>query len=190
MQPTMFSLIGMPAVGKYTVAKELAAITGARLVDNHSIANVIFNLIAVDGVTPLPPGTFSHVGRVRATVMDMIADVAPRDLSYVFTIVLAGNNPAEQVIFDRMVEVAGLRGSLFVPVLLSCRTEELIERAATDSRIQRMKLIDPLKIAEMNDGLPQFETDHPNTLRLDTSDSPPEETARRILDWAESITRV
>ena len=190
MQPTMFVLIGMPAVGKYTVAKELSALTGARLVDNHSIANVIFNVIAVDGVTPLPHGTFKHLGRVRDVVMDMIADVAPRELSYVFTIVLEGNEPTGQAIFDRKVAVAEQRDSLFVPVLLRCRTEEMVERAANESRVRMMKLIDPVRIAEFNDTLTHFETDHPNTLRLDTSDTPAEATARRILAWAEQLPRV
>lgn len=68
MQPTMFYLVGMPAVGKYTIAKELAGLTGARLVDNHSIANVIFNLFELDGVTPLPEGIFGPVGKVRQAV--------------------------------------------------------------------------------------------------------------------------
>ena len=186
MQPTMFVLIGMPAVGKYTVAKELADLTGARLVDNHSIANLIFNVIAVDGVTPLPPRTFSHVGRVRAVVMDMIAEVAPPELSYVFTVVLVGNEPPEQAIFDRMLEVAEQRGSLFVPVLLRCRTEEVVQRAANESRVRMMKLIDPIAIADLNENRAQFETDHPNTIRLDTSETPAAETARKILAWAES----
>ena len=41
MEPTIFHLLGSPGVGKYTIGKALAEATGARLVDNHSIANVI-----------------------------------------------------------------------------------------------------------------------------------------------------
>lgn len=188
MQPTMFYLVGMPAVGKYTIAKEVAAITGARLVDNHSIANVIFNLFELDGVTPLPEGIFGPVGKVRQAVLDALTNLAPRELSYVFTIVLLGGDPAEAEHFHKMVEVAEQRGSLFVPVLLRCRTGELMSRAANESRVQRMKLIDPATIASLNDDRPQFETDHPNAITLDTTETPPAETALRIVEWAEEVS--
>ncbi len=83
--PTFFHLIGNPGVGKYTVGAELARLTGARLVDNHSIANVIFNVISPDGLTPLPAGIWERVGRVRAAVLDTIVHLAPPELSFVFT---------------------------------------------------------------------------------------------------------
>ena len=188
MQPTMFYLVGMPAVGKYTIAKELAGLTGARLVDNHSIANVIFNLFDLDGIRPLPEGIFGPVGKVRQAVLDALTNLAPRELSYVFTIVLLGGDPAEAEHFHKMVEVAEQRGSLFVPVLLRCQTGELMLRAANESRVQRMKLIDPATIASLNDDHPQFETDHPNAITLDTTETPPVETARRIVAWAEEVS--
>ena len=56
MENTIIHLIGPPGVGKYTIASQIAGRMGARLVDNHAIANVIFNVIAPDGVTPLPEG--------------------------------------------------------------------------------------------------------------------------------------
>ena len=152
MQPTMFYLVGMPAVGKYTIAKELAGLTGARLVDNHSIANVIFNLFDLDGIRPLPEGIFGPVGKVRQAVLDALTNLAPRELSYVFTIVLLGGDPAEAEHFHKMVEVAEQRGSLFVPVLLRCQTGELMLRAANESRVQRLSLIhiwwEPKKVGE------------------------------------------
>jgi hypothetical protein len=62
-----------------------------------------------------------------------------------------------------------------------------MNRAADDSRVQRMKLIDPLAIQRLNDEVPLFETEHPNTLRLDVTNTPPAESARRIVDWAKSL---
>ena len=76
MQPVIYYLVGMPAVGKYTIARELAALTGARLVDNHSIANVIFNLFELDGISPLPAGIFGPVGKVREAVLDALTNLA------------------------------------------------------------------------------------------------------------------
>lgn len=186
MQPVIFHLIGTPAAGKYTIGKIVAERSGARFIDNHSIANVIFNTIAPNGVTPLPPGIWPRVGRVREAVLDAILNVAPPGLSYVFTNYLRGEDAGERAVFEDMVRLAEARASLFVPVLLRCETAELMERAANESRIERMKLIDPLLIATMNDEFPRFETDHPNTLVVDTTSRAPEESAALILEWAAS----
>jgi len=185
----MFYLVGMPAVGKYTIAKELAGLTGARLVDNHSIANVIFNIVGVDGIKPLPADTFDYVGRVREVALDAIRNLAAREVSFVLTIVLLGNDTKDAAFFDEAVALASERESLFVPVLLRCETPELMHRAGNESRQERMKLIDPSAVANINDTYTQFDTDHPNTLRLDTTSTPPAESARRILTWAEELDR-
>jgi hypothetical protein len=187
MRPTIFHLIGMPGVGKYTTAKELAALTGARLVDNHLIANVVFSLIEVDGVTPLPREVWQYVGAVRRAALDTMMNLSPRHLSFVLTNVIRGDDEAEYALFLENVAVAEVRGSLYVPVVLTCETSELVRRIVAPDRKVRMKMIDPVQGAYFNDEVPQFTTDHPNFLRLDVTDSPPTETARRIVAWAESL---
>src|SRR3970282_972789 len=79
---SIIALIGKPGVGKFTIGSVLAQMTGARLVDNHSINNVIFNAIAADGVSQLPPEIWVQVGRVRAAVLETVATIAPRHLSF------------------------------------------------------------------------------------------------------------
>ncbi len=187
MQPVIYHLIGTPAVGKYTIGKRLSELAAARFVDNHSIANVVFNVIAPDGVTPLPAAIWPRVGQVRAAVLDTIRNVAPPGLSYVFTNYLHGESPAEFALFQDLMELAEARASLFVPVLLRCDTSELMARAANDSRVERMKLIDPILIAHMNDEVAPFQTDHPHALTIDTTARPAEESARLIVDWAERL---
>lgn len=68
-----------------------------------------------------------------------------------FTNYIQGGSATELAAFEEMVQLAADRDSLFVPVLLRCQTSELMERAANDSRVERMKLIDPILIAHMND---------------------------------------
>jgi hypothetical protein len=187
MRPTIFHLIGPPAVGKYTVGKELARLTGARLVDNHSIANVIFQVLDQDGIKPLPKGVWGRVRLVRDAVLDTMIHLSPRHLSFIFTNYLRGEDEAEKAIFEEMVGLAEIRESLFVPVVLSCRTEELVRRVGQASRRERMKLLDPIQATEMNEG-PRFETGHRNLLRLDVTELPPEESARQILAWAERLS--
>jgi hypothetical protein len=187
METTIFHLIGRPGVGKYTVGTELARRTGARLVDNHSIANVLFNLLDQDGVKPLPDGIWPLVGQVRATVIETLLRVSPRHLSFVFTNYMRGEDEAEYAVFLEMVAVAEARASLFVPVILSCETPELVTRIVQDDRRARMKLVDPVLGAHFNDDVPQFTSDHPNTLELDVTHTRPDAAARAIIDWRDEI---
>ena len=106
METTIYHLIGPPAVGKYTIGKELAARSGARLVDNHSVANVLFNLLDQDGVTPLPDAIWPLVGQVRAAVIETLLTVSPPDLSFVFTNFMRGEDEREYAVFLEMVAVA------------------------------------------------------------------------------------
>lgn len=183
LENTVIVLVGKPGVGKFTIGSLLAQMTGARLVDNHSINNVLFNVLDVDGVTPLPREIWHQAGRVRAAVLDTIATIAPPQLSYIFTNYLIGEDKAEYAAFLQLAALAEGRGAPFVPVILHCRTEELVKRIVTTDRRVRMKLIDPVLGARINDEVPQFSTDHPNLLELDVSDRAPEDAAGVILDW-------
>ena len=183
----MFHLIGPPAVGKYTIGKELAALMGAKLVDNHAIANVIFNLLDQDGIKPLPPEVWPRVGQVRRAAIDTIIHLSPRYLSFVLTNYIRGDDEQEAAVLAEMVAVAEIRGSLFVPVLLRCESDEIVQRADGPGRRERMKLIDPMAVGRFNDDVPPFETDHPNTLRLDTTRVPPGDSARALVDWAAGL---
>ncbi len=187
MRPTIFHLIGMPGVGKYTVALELARLTDARMVDNHSIANVIFNVLDVDGIKPLPVGTFRRVSQVRAAVLDTLVNLSPAHLSFVFTNVLIGEDEREMAVFREIADAAEARNSVFVPVILSCETGELVRRIVRPDRKARMKLIDPVEGARLNDRVPQFRSDHPNTLELDTSRTTPAEAAQIIVEWRDRL---
>jgi len=179
----VYHLIGRPGVGKYTIGTELARLTGARLIDNHSIANVIFQLLEVDGVTPLPEGVWSRVDQVRAAVLDTLANLAPRDLSFVFTNFIRGEDAAEYAYFMDFVAATEKRGSVFVPVVLSCETGELVRRIVRPERKARMKLVDPIEGARFNDETPQFRTDHPNLLELDVTRMPVAEAVEAIAAW-------
>lgn len=186
MQSTIIHLLGSPGVGKYTIGRRVAEMTGARLVDNHSVANVIFNLLPVDGVTPLPAGVWGPVGRVRDAVLETLASLSPREMSFVFTN-FAREDEEDHRAIDEMVAIADARGSVFVPVLLHCETAELVRRIVSPDRRERMKLVDPVLGARLN-GLPPFQLSHPNWLGLDVTSSTPDASAAAIVDWAERCT--
>ena len=127
MGSSLVYLIGFPAAGKYTIARELAGIMAERerpmvVVDNHHINNVVFAVIETDGKKSLPPEVWNLVGDVRTAVLAAIRDLSPRDWSYVFTNVLIAGLPGDEAAPDDLAALAETRGSAFVPVLLRCST--------------------------------------------------------------------
>ena len=184
MRTTIYHLIGAPGVGKYTIGKELASLTGARLVDNHSINNLLFNVIEQDGMKPLPAAIWPRVGEMRRIVLDTIMHVSPPHLSFIFTNYIRGEDEREYALYLENVAVAEIRGSVFVPVLLTCESDELVTRIGSDSRRERMKLLDPVVGRELNEA-PRFSTDHRNFMVLDVTAIPPSESAAKIRDWGE-----
>jgi shikimate kinase len=53
-------LVGFPGAGKLTIAKSLAPMTGATIVDNHWINDPILRLVAKDGSTAVPEAVWHH----------------------------------------------------------------------------------------------------------------------------------
>lgn len=188
MNNTIVYLIGHYGVGKLTVAKALCAATGARLLDNHLINNVVFSLVRVDGKTPLPETVWDRINGIREIAFDAIESLAPADYSYILTNALH-DIPVDREWFERTVELARRRGAVFVPVELGCDEAENARRIGTPDREANLKLTDAdLAIARRREArlLP---IRHPNRLSLDTTHLPPAEAARQIIAHAERLAK-
>jgi hypothetical protein len=117
-------LHGPPAVGKLTVARELAQLTGFRLFHNH---------LTVDLVTSLFPfGSEPFVNLRERIWLDAFAEASRQNVSLIFTF-----NPErtvrEQFVADA-VEAVQTNGGEIVFVELTCTETELEKRMAADSR--------------------------------------------------------
>lgn len=188
-RPLIIALIGSPGAGKYTIASRVAPLVGARLVDNHSIANVLFNLLDQDGVKPMPPEIWPLLEEVRKTVFRTLTEVSPLHLSFVFTNYMQGDDPQSEAVFQEIAAIAEIRRSTFVPVLVRCETPELLRRVVGEDRRARMKLVDPVLAGRINDEVPPFVTTHANTLEIDVTHVPSDESAARIVEWAKTCLR-
>jgi len=171
MRPAIISLIGYPAAGKLTVARELekiAAANGHRLVvvDNHHVNNVIFSVIRIGGHGVVPPGVWDHVRKVRNGVMGAIEELSPRGWSFVFTNVLI-DAPADRRFVKRLRDLASQRRSRFVIVRLECSVPELQRRIVRRDRQARMKWLDPNGVRRLAETVPLLSVD--SALRLDTT---------------------
>ncbi len=183
----VFYLIGLPGVGKYTVAeamKRLAAERGQHLVvvDNHYVNNPIFGLVRVDGQTPLPRAVWARVAEVGEAVLTTVETLSPRGWSFVFTNYLDDGSPEDHRLYRRVRRAAEARGSRFVPVRLLCETEELCCRVRSPERSARLKLVDPGAVLRLAMTKRLLVPEDGYMFTLDITRSAPEETANAILD--------
>src|SRR5438045_9763921 len=87
---TIIYLIGIHAVWKYTVAREIGRMTGAKVVDNQLINTPVFSVIGYDGTDafPFPQGAWKQIEKIQRALLAVIRDFCPPDDSFVFTNVL------------------------------------------------------------------------------------------------------
>lgn len=184
LRNTIIYLIGIPAVGKYTVARELARMTGAKVVDNQLINTPVYSVVGYDGTDafPFPPAAGAQIEKIQRAVLAVVRDCCPPDDSFVFTNVLDAREPGDLAWFRRVERVARRRRAAFFPVWLTCEASALRRRKSTPDRRARLKDTD---VSNVRRWLREFEVlrvPHPHALTLDTTRAEPRQTARRILE--------
>ena len=163
-------LHGPPAVGKLTVARELARLTGFRLFHNHLTVDLVTSLFAF-GSEPFI--------LLREQIWLATFAVAARDkTSLIFTF-----NPERSVrerFIQDTIETVESAGGKVIFVELTCSGEQLENRMEDDSRREFGKLASVELYRSLKDSgafdYPQL----PPGLTLDTTTQPPERTARLI----------
>ncbi|HJZ82388.1 MAG TPA: hypothetical protein VKD91_18645 [Pyrinomonadaceae bacterium] len=185
---TIIVLIGFAGTGKYTIGRELAGRTGAKLIDNHLINNSLFTAVNADGVTPLPVEIWPKITRIRQIVYETIRELSPRELSFIFTVQLIEEDPTDHAAFANMVELAEARGSLLVPIRLLCEIEELCRRVVSPSRAAMLKQISADSTRKTLAAKTVLHPVHPNLRTIDVTQSSAIESAMTILESVRSIT--
>jgi hypothetical protein len=181
---TIIYLIGIPAVGKYTVAKEIGEMTGARVVDNQLINTPVFSVLGYDGTDafPFPAGAWEQIGKIHRAVLRVIRDFCPPEASFVFTNTLDAKEPLDKIWFRRIEDLSKQRKAGFFPVWLTCNAEVIRQRKNTSDRRARLKDIDLTNIARWSEEVEVLKVPHPNALTVDTSNREPWQTAQIILE--------
>ncbi|WP_240232386.1 hypothetical protein [Devosia lacusdianchii] len=187
MNNTIIYLIGHYGVGKLTIARELCAITDARLFDNHLVNNVIFSLIRTDGKMPLPERVWDMIEVIRDQALLAIEELTPLEASFVLTNCLLESDPGDRAVYDKVETVATRRGSILVPVVLRASDAAHAARIPSPERAERLKQTDAEGALLKRRSHELLRIDHPNRLDLDTTDLPPSEAARLIIAHAERL---
>ena len=161
---------GAPAVGKLTVARELAALTGFRLFHNHLTVDLVSSLF--------PFGSEPFVVLREKIWLAAFAEAARNKVCLIFTF-----NP-ERTVRERFVhdtiEIVEAAGGKVVFVELTCDEGELEDRLEDASRKEFGKLASVAQYRSLKDaGAFQFPK-LPNHLSLDTTSKLPAASAQLI----------
>jgi hypothetical protein len=183
-QPTtIIYLTGKPGVGKYTIAKALAAKYGFIVCDNQLINNPIFELLQYDGYAKIPDFAWDTIARIRAEVFNFLAHHTKN--SYVLTNCLADTHE-DRKLYEQVKQMAEARGSLFIPVQIQISKEEHLKRLTRPERRERWKSIDP---NDAEDNGPLISISHPNLFLLNVSNLSPEDAAEAIMNYIKILSQ-
>jgi len=180
---TFIYLIGFPATGKYTIAKEFVRLdANIKLVDNHLINNPVFSMIDLDGKTKIHSDVWGYIEKIWDIVGDVIVHHSHVNNSFIFTNVLIKGNKEDEKQFQRIKSIVTERGGTFVPVILQCSQSELLNRVGNADRKVRHKMLDADGLLSYITDNELIEIEHENLLNLDTTTYSPEKIAQIILD--------
>lgn len=185
MKNTIVYLIGYAGTGKYTIAKELAALTGAVIVDNQLINSPFFSVVGASGNTPLPAAVWPKIESIRRIVLDTVAELVPPEASFLFTNELYEGKPMDRRWYEDVAILATKRQARLVPVILHCEPEELCRRVTSPERAVRFKERSAYRTRENIRTYQLLRVDHPNCLELEITTLSPIQAAQTILVHAE-----
>ena len=179
-------LMGVAGAGKLTVAKAIAAKTGARLVDNHLINNPIFTVVRQDGVTPLPRAVWDRTFAIRTAVLETIASLSPPEWSFVFTHEAYGE-AYDIAVYQLTREAAAVRKAAFLPVRLVCDPDEIARRVMNPERRVLMKSANAAKSRARAAADATYHPGTPDVLTLNNTSLSPEAAAEAIIRAARQL---
>ena len=161
-------IYGNPGTGKFTVARELAKITGLKLFHNHLTVDL--------AATLFEHGTDAYFQYVQSLRLEAFKRAAKANISLIFTYWYSSDAQASVELYKQTIESHG--GKVFF-VRLYCRPEILEQRVISASR-QNWKIS---SVTELRTALENFTGTIPNThLEIDNSDVAPEVVAFQIAD--------
>lgn len=173
----LYFLYGPPAAGKLTVARALAAHTGAAVFHNHVSLDYALQLFDRDA-----PEFGAFVEKLR---LETFAFCASHDRDLIFTFVYA-HKTDEPIVRRTIAAVRAFEDAEIAFVHLTCEPDELMRRVALPSRDEYQKISDP---AALEDLIKRYDLFSPipfvDSLSFDTTHTPPDEIARAIAESLE-----
>lgn len=167
-------IYGPPAVGKLTVAEELAATTGFKLFHNHLTVDLALALFDFG-----TPSFGRYVDHLRLEAFETAGCEGIVGLIFTFVYAYA----LDDEFIRQVVKIVENNGGAVCFVQLICAREELERRVLADSR-QRFRKIKTVE--KLQDMLTRYELFKPipfeQSLTIDTTHLSPQDAARMIVE--------
>jgi len=163
-------LYGPPASGKLTVAQKLSATTGIPLFHNHLSRDLVKDIYG-DNIR-------QHYGLVDRIRYDVLDYCAKNQTDIIFTYVYEGEEDDADI--RKFTEIITHNHGTVHFIELTAEREDLIKRAANESRKQHKKLVDPTKMARITKNMDKYSIPFVDSLKINTSQLSPEESVALI----------
>lgn len=150
---------------------ELSRLTGIPLLHNH---------LSIDLVRPFIEFGTDEFWRTNGEIRRSIIRAAARSGSDLIKTFVYGKGDDDPY-FAKVIDSAESNGGVVCLVLLVCDKEERRKRIGNESRVRLKKLTDPNSV-DSSRFIMDERYEGRDTLVIDTTALPPEETARRIID--------
>lgn len=168
-------LNGRPGVGKKTIAKSLAEMFNARMIDNHQVLNLALSL-ADRGTTLYDQAC---VKLFQAVLEEMKVGMRAGH-TYILINALTNEIKKHKKTYDQIYNAAIDSHFDFIPVLLTCDFNENAKRLETPSRLSQNKLTDVALLQEMYQDFSMINDAHDHTIELDVTHLSAKEAAKKI----------
>lgn len=169
-------IYGSPAVGKFTVASEIAKQTDFKLFHNH---------LSIDCVKPIFEfGTPSFFKLIEIIRRETITEAVNQGVNVIYTFCYAKDLDDKHVM--EITEIVESNGGEICFVLLKAEKDEIKKRVVADSRKQteKIKSVDDLEkwfeIYDLFSSVP-----HRESLIIDNTNLSPEVVAKQIIEHFE-----
>ena len=172
-------LHGPPASGKLTVALELEKLTGYRVFHNHLTVDLVGSVF--------PFGSEPFIQLREEIWLATFRLSAQTETSLIFT--FAPERTVNQDFIENAVTAVKSNGGDVVFIELVCSEETLLNRLDESSRAKYTKLNSATYYDELKSAGAFNYRPIPSSLTLDTSFTPPNETAQLIADYLSTHER-
>lgn len=163
-------LYGPPASGKLTIAEKLSSVTGIPVFHNHLSRDIVKDIYQ-DSIKE----HYDLVDQIRFDVLDYCAK---HQTDLIFTYVYAGQDDDTDI--RQFVKIIEDNQGEVDFVELTASREDLIDRAANESRKRYRKLVDPAEMAKITEQMDIYSIPFVDSLKINTSEIDPDDAADRI----------
>lgn len=182
-------LMGIAGTGKNTIGKAITKQDNHfKLAHHHTWLDPILKLLGDNDQVwwSLDEKGWCAINQAHDLILNTIADVCPKDSSFIITAELLANNPFHGEYFNKVLEAAKRRSATLTPVRLICELDELLNRVLDNERLAYFKTRDGALIKKRFVEEDVFYSQLPNELTLDVTHLSPELSAIKILEWVAS----